>query len=445
VTEILREAKRNGWRSAKFYFMIGLPVSSMPETPEKNEETEIVNFVNAVARKTKMNFNVNVGIFVPKPHTPYQWAQQIDSQTAAKKLEFIRIKLKPQGHKVSYSDPLTSMLEGILSRGDERAGNLAEEAFRLGNRLDTWKEFIAKDIWHDILEKNSALSEEFLAAKDINDIFPWQPINPGVSAAYLRNELEKSYNSELTSPCTENCADRCGICKEGERGTVSREQGTGVDARKQSELPRLHSDHMPTVNCSALTTWRLLFSFSKEGSAVFHGHLSLVEIFSMAMCRAGLDVQYTQGFNPLVKMEIVAPLSIGISAGAEMASVDFPHAILPAEFIEKINAALPEGIIVNKAECYKIPRGGKKHSLSSLLWGFGYGKNDIEMEYIPAASEKDHRTKILCTGDTIFSLRRACVLAKNIISSNEDIQWASYFDVYSYLHQIATGEGHEVR
>jgi radical SAM-linked protein len=184
---------------------------------------------------------------------------------------------------------------------------------------------------------------------------------------------------------------------------------------------------------------KLLFSFTKEGSAVFHGHLSLIEIFSMAMCRAGLEVQSTQGVNPLVKMEIVAPLSIGISAEAEIASVDFSYPILPAEFKEKINVALPEGLIVNRSECYKIPVGEKKHSLSSLLWGFGYGRNDNEMVYVPAASEKYHRNKILeekyiCKGDTVFSLRRACVLAKNIIISDESRQWASYFDVYSYLY-----------
>ncbi len=115
VVEILREAKRNGWRGAKFYFMIGLPVPPLPEGDEGgySEETEIVNFVTTIARKTAMHFNVNVGIFVPKPHTPYQWARQIDSESAAAKLEFIRSRLKPLGHKVSISDPLVSMLEGI--------------------------------------------------------------------------------------------------------------------------------------------------------------------------------------------------------------------------------------------------------------------------------------------------------------------------------------------
>ncbi|MCL2600426.1 MAG: radical SAM protein, partial [Treponema sp.] len=163
VVEILREAKRNGWRGAKFYFMIGLPLPPVPsaatatvptdgvdsrEHPAAfSEENEIVNFVANVAKRTAMHFNINVGIFVPKPHTPYQWARQLDSRTAFLKLDFIRSRLKPKGHKVSVSETLISMIEGVMSRGDERAGDLAEEAFRLGSRLDAWQEYIAKDAW----------------------------------------------------------------------------------------------------------------------------------------------------------------------------------------------------------------------------------------------------------------------------------------------------------
>jgi radical SAM-linked protein len=178
-----------------------------------------------------------------------------------------------------------------------------------------------------------------------------------------------------------------------------------------------------------------LFGFSKEGSAVFHGHLSLIEIFSMALCRAGLDARYTQGFNPLAKLEIVSPLSVGISAGGEIAAVEFLHAIQPNEFLEKMNATLPEGLKISQAECYCIPSGGKKHSLSSLLWGFGYAA-DGETVYVPAADEKAHREKHLSSGGTIFSLRRSCVLAKNLIDGDQTSgqPWATYFDMYCYLY-----------
>jgi len=163
------------------------------------------------------------------------------------------------------------------------------------------------------------------------------------------------------------------------------------------------------------------------------------------MSRAGLDVLYTQGFNPLAKLEIVSPLSIGISAGAEIAAVDFPRKFAPDEFVAAMNAALPEGITIGQAECYLIPSGGKKHSLSSLHWGFGYANvsGGEETAYVPASGEKAYREQCLAAGATVFSLRRACVLAKNIITNGGDNPpqpWASYFDVYRFLYQGSCSE-----
>jgi len=460
VTEILREAKRNGWRGAKFYFMLGLPVPPPDNEDVLSDEDEIVNFINNIARKTSMHFNINVGIFVPKPHTPYQWSCQIDSETAVKKLDYIRSRLKPRGHKVSISDPLISMLEGVLSRGDERAGVLVEEAFHAGSRLDAWNEFIDKNAWRVILEKNSNLVNEFLNAKDLAAPLPWHPVFSGVSPAYLRNELEKSVRGELTPPCIESCADRCGVCNDNSTLAYNRNEKPFVTHSSSIAHCSLLIDKLPTH--------RMLFSFTKEGSAVFHGHLSLIEIFSMAFVRAGLDVLYTQGFNPLAKLEIVSPLSVGITASAEIAAVDFSGAIQPGEFIEKMNAALPEGIKVTRAEYYIIPFGAKKHSLSSLLWGFGYSMNNEqgtmnneqgtmnneqgtmnneqagEIEYVTAKEEKVLREKLLASDNMaagmadgrarVFSLRRCCVLAKNIVSDgNMERPCASYFDVYGQL------------
>jgi radical SAM superfamily enzyme YgiQ (UPF0313 family) len=434
VVEILRGAKRHGWRGAKFYFMIGLPVPEVQggeggnlSTPSlEGEEAEIVNFVSAIGRKTAMHFNVNVGIFVPKPHTPYQWARQIDSETAAAKLEFIRSRLRPLGHKVSVSDPIISQLEGIFSRGDERAADLIESAFRAGSRLDAWQEFIVKDVWRDLLINNAQIIDGFLAARDIDTPLPWKGIVSGVASAYLRKECEKSNQGKLSNACTEDCVTRCGVCGNG--------TGVSRNSDKPSDIKQLPSPVSTSVTKTDPAVWRLLFSFSKEGGAVFHGHLTLTEIFSMAINRAGLEVLYTQGFNPLAKLEIVSPLSTGISAGAEIAAVDLPAEINHEEFVKKINLALPEGIRVNAAQTYHIATGQKKHSLSSLLWGFGYANLAAVNEYVPATEEKSYRAKCLGDGETVFSLRRSCVLAKNIINKEPEQPWASYFDVYRYLY-----------
>ena len=429
VVQILHEAKRNGWRGAKFYFMIGLP---LPETETEGrklcEEEEIVNFIFNVARRTSMHFNINVGIFVPKPHTPYQWARQLDSESAAAKLDFIKGRLKPKGHKVSVSDPLVSMIEGVLSRGDERAGDMAQQAFYGGSRLDAWQEYIAKDVWQKTLLENSGIAGEFLGEKKPGCDLVWDCVSSGISASYLCREFEKSIRGELSQNCAQKCGEACGVCGKDTGITQNTVTQNPEDANAKTAV--IPPNYDPDV-------WRMLFSFTKEGSAVFHGHLSLIEVFSMAMARAKLDVLYTQGFNPLVKLEIVSPLSLGISAGAEIAAADFAAEVLPGEFTEKINAVLPEGICVKQAQCYRIRSGSRKHSLSSLLWGFAYGRDGEETEYVPAGGEKAYREKALAAGGTVFSLRRSCVLAKNIGTATGEtgVPWASYFDMYRLLYR----------
>jgi len=441
VVAILEEAKKRGWGRAKFYFMIGLPVP----VSEKSEEEEIVSFIADVGRRSRMRFNINVGIFVPKPHTPYQCAQQINSNTAQEKLDFIRFKLKPLGHKVSISDSLISRIEGLLSRGDEKAGLLCEEAWQAGSRLDAWDEYINKDIWLDILEKNSFLANLVFQGKILP--LPWQVIDPCVNNSYLYKELEKSDNAIRTTPCTEKC-NLCGACSKEIKVTKSQngvkntpESVFSLDGYDKKSYYIEKSENCvnhenlevnDNSNKSDPDIYRVLFGFSKHESAVFYGHLSLIEIFSMSFRRASLPVLYTQGFNPLAKIEIASPLTTGISANFEIASADFSHTIKSDIFIENLNKSLPQGVHVEKAECFLIKCGSKKHSLSSLLWGFTYAGIENQADYVKATEEKVYRQNRIESGSTLFSLERTAILARNVTGG--DTEWSSYFDTYRSLY-----------
>jgi radical SAM superfamily enzyme YgiQ (UPF0313 family) len=444
AVEIIREAKKRGWRGAKFYFMIGLPAGTRTPDPSRpgtaiSEEDEIVNFITGVGRGTGMRFNINVGIFVPKPHTPFQWAAQIDSGGAEAKLAYIRAKLKPLGHKVSVSDSLVSRIEGVLSRGDERAGDLVEEAWRRGSRLDAWQEYIDKAVWRDILEENRELVDELTGTKDPALPLPWRAVNPLVSPATLLREKQKSETPELTAPCSVECAAPCGACGTHSSGIVVNRIENAVNNNADASNLAVNRENRPVTDRapgrekSDPAIWRLLFSFSKTGGAAFHGHLSLVEIFSMAFTRAGLPVMYTQGFNPLAKIEITAPLSTGVSADAEIAAADFLDYVAVEDFVEKLNRSLPEGFHVGRAERYFIPRGWKKHSLSSLLWGFGYRNAEGGIETIKAAEEKQFRQKMAGEGFSLFQLRRTEVLAKDLIDKNPETG-ISFFNAYGFVY-----------
>ena len=420
VSAILGEAKKRGWKSAKFYFMIGLPLPA----GEKSEEQEIVDFVVDVARRTKMHFNINVGIFIPKPHTPYQRASQLDSACASEKLEYIKSKLKPLGHKVSVPDPLVSMIEGLLGRGDERAGLLCEEAYLGGSRLDAWSEYINRDKWLQIIEKNSNLLETVFSGKP--DPLPWHGIDSRVKNEYLRQELEKSDNSRRTSPCSEKCG-LCGVCGEdlAFKTANNRVEKNIVNQLYQEVNKEPASQSDPAI-------YRVLFSFSKKGSAVFYGHLSLIEIFSMAFTRASVPVLYTKGFNPLAKIEFASPLSTGISADNEIAAADFASFINADDFKQALNNCFPQGIRIENAGTFHIPGGMKKHSLSSLLWGFAYARDD-GTDHVKASAEKSYRqSHIENDRSSLFSFKRSAVLARNVKGGTDE--WTSYFDVYRSLY-----------
>jgi hypothetical protein len=440
VVAILEELKKRGWRTAKFYFMIGLPARRMGGG---DEEVEIVSYITDIGRRTRMHFTVNIGIFVPKPHTPYQWSTQLDSDTAAEKLAFLKSRLKRLGHKVSVSDTLISRIEGLLSRGNEKAGLLCEQAYLGGGRLDAWNEYINKDKWLELLERNKDDANLYFTEKC--EKLPWQEIDSCVNKNFLLRELEKSDNSQRTEFCKETCVNPCGVCNKRIKTVRNmlmrvisadkneKKTGNGIACCLDDAASNIQASINKPQGKSDPLICRVLFSFSKQRSAVFLGHLSVIELFSMAFMRSGLPVLYTRGFNPLAKIEFASPLTTGISASAEMAAADFNEEQEIGNFINKLNSTLPEGIHIEKAEVFYISPGMKKHSLSSLLWGFGYAANQ-GTDYVKAVCEKTYRYKrILQNNKTgLFLLSRNAVLSRNIIDDSKE--WASYFDVYHFLY-----------
>jgi radical SAM-linked protein len=428
VAAILEEAKKRGWKSAKFYFMIGLPVS-IEESGVKKTEEEIADFIIDIGKRTKMRFNINVGIFVPKPHTPHQGAAQITNAAASEKLDFIRSKLKPLGHKVSISDTLISQIEGILSRGDERAGFLFEQAYIGGSRLDAWNEYLNRDIWQKLINENRMIIDNSLSAKEN---LSWDIVDSRITEEYLKKETENSNDCKRTLSCVEKCS-LCGVC----------DKDIKIIKNEYNFVNRINSkvNNNTNIKKSDPSICRVLFSFSKKNNAVFHGHLSLIEIFSFTFRRAGFPVMYTKGFNPLVKMEFASPLSTGISADCELAAVDFPDEyssdFSSDHFIENMNKFFPDGFRIENAEKFHIPGGSKKYSLSYLLWGFEYLNDDNSSDYVNAIQEKLYRQERLKnypnqkTGS--FSLRRKEVLARNITGSGAN-EWISYFTAYRFLY-----------
>jgi radical SAM-linked protein len=439
VVSILREAKKHGWNGAKFYFMIGLPVvkgairlhEKPEERPEQSEEVEIVNFIRYVAGKTGAHCNINVGVFVPKPHTPYQRAVQMEHEKAREKLFWIKDNLKKEGHKVSFQDPFISGIEGILSRGGEFTGVLIEAAFLRGCRLDAWSEYMKRDIWENLFTEYREEIKKTLEFDSTGEL-PWASINSGISPKYFDEEFEKSCNQELTLICAEKCTHACGACGKQQSIVYNNIHGKVIYNENNTNISA------PASNSSL----RILFSFSKTGKAVFLSHLSLVEIFNMAFLRAGIPVSFTRGFNPLPNLEILAPLSLGIIGLNEMALIETGVFFNANEFAGCMNRVLPEGLVIVHAENHEVPAGIKKHSLSSFLWGFSYqeetdsqaaGGTHVSPEIIPFKEEKKYREKKAASKGSVYGLIRSAVLARDPFGGEETGK--PYFELFRNLYK----------
>ncbi|MDR0403909.1 MAG: TIGR03936 family radical SAM-associated protein [Treponema sp.] len=427
IVSILAEAKRRGFRGAKFYFMIGLPPANLrgPENGQTGEqdaepgeeEKAIVDFIAEAGRRSRGHFHINVGVFVPKPHTPYERAAQLDEDRARRGLSYIVSALRPLGHKVSVHDPFTAMIEGLIARGDERVGELLEQAFTLGARLDPWTEYFRKDIWRGLFADNPKLVAS-LTGERTEKVLPWSIIGSGVSRGYLENEKVRSDEPVLTSPCIEKCTKPCGIC------------GKNYNVVKNSIQYEVKNGENTE---GATGIWRMLFSFTKNESAVFVPHLGVIEVFAMALLRSGLRPVFSQGFNPHVKLEFASPAAVGTICDAEMAAVDFADRVEPERFRAALGGVLPAGFAVTAAETFAIPFGAKKHSLPSLLYGAVYAAS------IPGGTDeciKDEKAYRQGLPAGMFP-HRTRLLARDPASENES--YTGYFEAYRRLYGTKDG------
>lgn len=380
VRDILISAKEKGWRVAKFYFMIGLPV------PEEDEPAAIAAFMRELRSAVKMNFNVAVATFVPKPHTPFQWARQLDEHEALERLMRVKREMKRLGIKFGYQAPFQSFLEGMISRGDERVAELIEGAYRRGTRLDAWEDYIDREAWRKTIDEAPwSVRDELFRERDPYEHLPWQGISTGVATGAARREYERAKRGELTEQCGPDCDHVCGVCDksvgirrvepapepEPVAATVPRETSPGSD-EAPAEAPETAPGGGETARNAETDTpvrrRRILFEFSKTGRAVYIPHLGLMGVFERAYRRAQLPIEYTEGFNPKPRQEFAQPLSVGIASEAEKAVVAVHEKIHPDTFCDTLNAVLPDGIRVTRALC--LEEGATNvPSLMSRYWG----------------------------------------------------------------------------
>lgn len=408
-----------GWKSVKLYFMIGLPTET---------EEDLLGIVDLsckvlAASKPKRHVTASVSTFVPKPHTPFQWAAQISLEETEARQEFLRNNLRRHGIQFKWHDASASFLEGVFARGDRRLAGPLLTAYHLGCRFDGWTDQCRLDLWRQAFAEHNIDPNFYLRRRLLDEPLPWDHLDSGVAKKWLQRDLAKAFATTLTPDCSVERCSYCGACDfktvrnvtyhlNGAKGAEHR--GNQVDAWATRLLPeqaawgtrqwqttqertsRVQSQEFaeetrgwklepgstqapsPKSQASgAAESWllgdsntiavspgekkpavmRVRVTYSKLEGARFLGAKEVATMFSRAVRRARLPIAYSQGFHPLPRLSFGPALPMGVESEEEFLDLELSEQLSAAEIGARLNAELPHGFSVQRAESidFRVP------------------------------------------------------------------------------------------
>jgi radical SAM family uncharacterized protein len=216
-------AYANGWTQVKLYFMCGLPTETDEDVLEIADlAVEVIRAGREASGRKDIRCTVSIGGFVPKPHTPFQWAAQASADTIDHRLRVLRQAINADrriGRSIGlrYHDGKPGVIEGLLSRGDRRVGRVIERVWREGGKFDGWSEHFSYDRW-------TAAAAEELAAFGVDldwyttrerteqEILPWDHLDSGLDKEWLWDDWQEALSEEEVADCRWTPCYDCGVC-----------------------------------------------------------------------------------------------------------------------------------------------------------------------------------------------------------------------------------------
>ncbi len=368
----VRTAAGEGYTGAKLYFMCGLP------TETDDDLRAILDLSHRAWQAARGTGNrafrlvVSVSPHVPKPHTPFAWAEQVNTRELNRRLGVLRQAVKGRPITLKYRDAETSLLEGVFTRGDRRLGAVIEAAYRRGCRFDAWSEHLRFNTWLEVFAELGIDPERYLLERSTELEQPWDVVESPVTRKYLVREKLRADRAGATEDC--RLEDVCFSC-----GVVDCNQRPGVrQPHPPLDLERaLAAVPAPTFGRRArrvgagasgvATCTRFRIRFEKGSAMRFTSHLDLMRTWERTLRRSGLPLAFSQGHHPHIRMSFGPPLPLGYRSRAEVFDLEFsrPPAV---DLADRLGAVLPEGLslVSFRPILFKTP------SLMSQLEGASY-------------------------------------------------------------------------
>ena len=212
-----------GWRQVKLYFMVGLPTETDEDVLEiADMAREVIRAGRSITGTRDVRCTVSIGGFVPKAHTPFQWASQLDAATTDRRLRLLRDAInsdrstaKAIGYR--YHDGKPGIIEGLLSRGDRRVGRVLERVWRDGGKFDGWSEHFSYDRWATAAAEELApfgLDLDWYTTRERGEteVLPWDHLDSGLDKEWLWSDWQDALAEQDLDDCRWIPCFDCGVC-----------------------------------------------------------------------------------------------------------------------------------------------------------------------------------------------------------------------------------------
>jgi radical SAM family uncharacterized protein len=212
-----------GWRQVKLYFMCGLPTETDEDVLEIAEMArEVIRAGRQASGTRDIRCTVSIGGFVPKPHTPFQWAAQLDPETTDRRLKLLRDAIRADKSTAKaigyrYHDGKPGIIEGLLSRGDRRVGRVVERVWRDGGRFDGWSEHFSYERWTTAAAEELApfgVDLDWFTTRERGEleVLPWDHLDSGLDKEWLWTDWMDALEGSEVDDCRWTPCYDCGVC-----------------------------------------------------------------------------------------------------------------------------------------------------------------------------------------------------------------------------------------
>lgn len=342
----------NGWSRIKFYFICGLPTETLEDM---DEMANLLNKIKYRARLLKREKSINHGlditctlsIFVPKPFTPFQWCGQMDLKEVSEHIRYLKEKTKHiKGLKINYHEDVISQIEAVLTRGNKSLCKYIEALYKKGCYLDAWGEYFKENIWHETAkELDIDLAELAKHQYSTDEELAWDFIDTGIDKSWLVNEYNLAITPcpDATQPsvvptCEKQCVN-CGVCKNLKTHKVIAKP---FKASEKAQHLKIEHKDPTTINGYDKEVYKYRIKLTKTGILKYFSHLDWQNTFFKSIARTNLDVVYSLGYNPSMKVSMGVALPLFAESDGELVDVELFNDLTEDELKLKLEKVLPK-------------------------------------------------------------------------------------------------------